>query len=47
MEVMACLLEEMRTIHEETNAYQEMMHDGQEKIKAQVGSFLSWIDVNQ
>jgi hypothetical protein len=38
---------EMKTIQEKMGAYQEMMDDGQDEMKAQVGSLASRIDVNQ
>jgi hypothetical protein len=44
---MACVLEEMGTIQEKMDAYQKMVPDGQEKMKAHVGSLASQINVNQ
>jgi hypothetical protein len=44
---MAHLPEEIRTIEEKMGAYQEMMDDGQEKMKAQVASLDSWISGSQ
>jgi hypothetical protein len=38
---------EMKTIQEKMGAYQEMMDDGHEEMKVQVGFLASRIDVNQ
>jgi hypothetical protein len=46
-QILAQLLAEMKTIPEKMDAYHELMDNRQEKMKAQVGSLTSRIDVNQ
>jgi uncharacterized protein HemX len=45
-QMMACLLAEIRTNRAEMKAVQEKMGDGQEEMKAQVGSLASRINAN-